>query len=152
MKEVLRKHILIEKGSLLNEYDYLSKSDILVKQFHYILDTPDNSGNNRINKYNIANYYYYLACTFNEIAIKRKISRNQLWQLVKRNEFFKKIDKTSLRTYKYIFRGEVIPSPKFVKNSLLKYEELPTYIGIIYLDECIIPELKNAYNLLTQEA
>ena len=76
------------------------------------------------------------------------ISRNKLWSIIKKDIIFKDYNKTILRFYKYIFRGEIIPTPKFVNNILTRNDDLPTYLGIIYLDKTISPKCKEAYEIL----
>ena len=71
---------------------------------------------------------------FNKIAKKRKISRNNLCNIIKQNIIFKNLNKSQLRLYKYIFRGEIIPSPKFVHNSFKEHDDLPSYLALVYLD------------------
>ena len=58
------------------------------------------------------------------------------------------LNQTKLRIYKYIFRGEIIPSTNFVKKLLHNYDNLPCYLSIMYLDEEVSKELKNAYSLI----
>ncbi|MBW3041847.1 hypothetical protein [Prochlorococcus marinus] len=126
----------------------MREQDLQKTQVEYLLNTTSNITEKNIDKYKVANYYYFIAKLFNQIAEKRNINRNQLWQIVKNNILFKTFNKTTIRIYKYIFRGELIPSPEFVKNLLEKYDDLPTYLAIVYLDEEITPELNKSYELL----
>ena len=135
----------------LNEKDSITEEFLYEKQIKYILETKSTGIKKNINKYTVSNYYYQLAKRFNEIALERNISRNELWQIVKNNILIKNMQKTELRVYKYIFRGEIIPSPMYVYNALNKYDDLPSYLSIVYLDSIITPELKEAYNHITKE-
>ena len=65
--------------------------------------------------------------------------------MIRKNIILKNYNKTDRRLYKSIFRGEIIPSPRFVYKTLQKNDDLPTYLSIIYLDEEITPELQEAY-------
>ena len=149
IEKIIFNHIVVEKGKYKNKTDILIKNDLYRNQVDYILSSDSRKSNDKINKYSIANYYYLLAKRFNDIAFSKRITRNELWKLVKINCIFKDQNETNLRIYKYIFRGEVIPSIKFVKKQIDKYDDLPCYMSIIYLDEVIVPELKESYEVLT---
>ena len=86
-----------------------------------------------------------MAKQYNSIALKRKITRNELWNIIKKNNILKDQNISMQRLYKYIFRGEIIPSAKFVEKSLTTNDDLISYLSIIYLDEIIEPELEEAY-------
>ena len=148
LEKTIRNKILIEKGILDNKKDILIEKDLIKTQVNYILSTKSKVYNKTICKYNLANYYYLLARRFNSIALQRKVSRNTLWLNVKENILFKSFSKTELRCYNLFLRGEIIPCPRLVVNVINKYEELPTYMSIIYLDEHISPELNDAYKKL----
>ncbi len=145
IKAIILSHIIIEKGIGNGKKDYLLEKDLINLLIEYLLNTNSDNDGEEINKYNVGKYYALLAKQFNKIAIKRKISRNNLWNRVKKNILFESGNKTELRLYKYIFRGEIIPSPQYVYKSLKEKEDLPSYISLIYLDEEISPELKEAY-------
>ena len=104
--------------------------------------------NNEIIKYIISKYYYELAKLFEEIANKRKISKSNLWEQVKRNMILRGLTNVEQRTYKNIFSGRTIPIGKHIGEILLKYDDLPSYLSIIYLDENISPEMEKAYSNL----
>ena len=148
IEKIMFNHLLIEKGSVNEQQDYLIEKNLNNTFIEYILSTNSESYDSEINKYKVGNYYTQLARHFNRIAVQRKISRNNLWKMVKENIIFKHSNKTELRLYKYIFRGEIIPSPRYVLKILQRNEDLPTYLSIIYLDEEITPELKEAYENL----
>ena len=145
IEEIIFNHLLIENGTLDGKNDYLIEEDINKTFIEYILNTSSVSYGEALNKYNVSYYYVELAKRFNKIAIKRKINRNELWKVIRENILFRNSNKTDHRLYKYIFRGEIIPSPRYVYKTLQKNEDLPTYLSIIYLDEEITPELENAY-------
>ena len=145
MEKIILKHLLIENGAVDGKEDYLLEKDIYNTVIEYTLNTSSDSYGEGINKYNVAFYYTELAKQFNLIAVKRKISRNNLWKMIKENIIFKNSNKTKLRIYKYIFRGEIIPSPRYVYKTLQNNDDLPTYLSIVYLDEGITPELNMAY-------
>ena len=145
IEEIIFNHLLIENGTLDGKNDYLIEEDINNTFIEYILNTSSVSYGEALNKYNVSYYYVELAKRFNKIAIKRKINRNELWKVIRENILFRNSNKTDHRLYKYIFRGEIIPSPRYVYKTLQKNEDLPTYLSIIYLDEEITPELENAY-------
>ena len=125
--------------------DVIVEKELYSTQINFLLNSDDETNERNINKYVVANYYFELAKKFNKIAIERKISRNKLWMLVKKNILIKEYNKTKLRIYKNIFRGQIIPSPKFIKKTFKKNGDLPSYLSIIYLDEVITPEFKEAY-------
>ena len=104
--------------------------------------------NNEISKYIISKYYYELAKLFEEIANKRKISKSELWEHVKGNIILRGLTNVEQRTYKNIFIGRNIPMGKDIGKILLKYDDLPSYLSIIYLDENISPEMEKAYSNL----
>ena len=145
IEKIIFNHLLIENGILNEQKDYLIEKDLNNTLIKYILNTNSNSYGEAINKYNVSNYYTELAKHFNSIAIKSKISRNKLWEMIKKNIIFKNSNKTELRLYKYIFRGEIIPSARYVYKTLNKNEDLPSYLSIVYLDQSISPELEIAY-------
>ncbi|ABM75438.1 Hypothetical protein NATL1_08801 [Prochlorococcus marinus str. NATL1A] len=147
MKKIIFNHLLIENGTVERKEDYLLDKDINNTFIEYILNTSSERFG-ELDKYNVSYYYTELAKRFNRIALKRKISRNNLWNMIKENIIFKKSNKTELRIYKYIFRGELIPSPRYVQKRLERDEDLPTYLSIIYLDEAITPKLDIAYKKL----
>ena len=148
ISRIIFKHLLIENGTVYKKEDYLLEKELNNTLIEYILSTNSNNYGEAINKYNVSYYYTELARQFNRIAIKRKLTRNELWDIIKKNIIFKNSNKTELRLYKYIFRGEIIPSPRYVHKTLEKNDDLPTYLSIIYLDEEIKPELKEAYENL----
>ena len=144
-------HLLIENGIMNGKEDYLLDKDLNDTLIEYIFNTSSNCYGEAINKYNVSNYYTELAKQFNNIAIKRAISRNNLWRLILKNIIFKNLNNTELRIYKYIFRGEIIPSPKYVYKTINKNEDLPSYLSIIYLDELISPKLEIAYEKIRND-
>lgn len=148
LEKIICRKILIEKGILNDKKDILIEKDLYNTQVKYLLDSRDDTQDKDINKYNIANYYFILAKEYNRIAIERKITRNELWSLTKKNIIIKHKNMSEQRLYKYIFRGEIIPSPKFVKKILNNNDDLISYLSIIYLDEIIRPELEEAYKKL----
>ena len=125
--------------------DVVVEKNLYSTQINYLLNNGDEANERNINKYVVANYYFELAKKFNKIALERRISRNELWKIVKKNILIKEYNKTNLRIYKNIFRGQIIPSPQFVKSTLNKDDDLPSYLSIIYLDEEITPKFKEAY-------
>ena len=145
IEKIIFNHLLIEKGIVNDEKDYLKEKELDKTFISYILNTNSDTYGNEINKYSVGNYYMELAKQFNSIALKRKISRNELWKIINKNIIFKNYNKTEHRLYKYIFRGELIPSPRYVHKIFQKNEDLPTYLSIIYLDEQIKAELREAY-------
>ena len=145
IERIIFKHLLIEKGIVNEQKDYLLEKNLNRTFIEYILNTNSENYNLHIDKYNLGYYYTELARNFNRIALKRSISRNELWKVVKQNILFKKYNRTELRIYKYILRGEIIPSPKFVYNKLKDNDDLPSYLCLVYLDEQISPELKEIY-------
>ena len=145
IEEIIFKHLLIENGIADRKEDYLLEKDLNKTLIEYLLNNSSDSYGKTINKYTVSNYYSELAKQFNSIAIKKLISRNKLWRIIKKNIIFKNSNKTELRIYKYIFRGEIIPSPKYVYKIMNENEDLPSYLSIIYLDESISPQLKIAY-------
>mgnify|MGYP001254566771 CR=1 FL=1 len=151
IEKILFKHLLIENGIVDKKEDYLLEKDLNNTLIEYLLNNSSYSYGEAINKYNVSNYYTELAKQFNNIAIKRAISRNNLWEIIKKNIIFKNSNKTELRIYKYIFRGEIIPSPKYVYKTLNENEDLPSYLSIIYLDELISPELEIAYEKIRND-
>ena len=150
LEKIIRNEILIEKGFIGNKKDILKEKDLHKIQVKYLLDCRNESDKKKINKYNVANYYFNLAETFNRIAIHRKISRNELWKMIKKNTIIKDYNKTQKRIYKYIFRGELIPSPKTVERNLKDKDDLTSYLCIIYLNDNISYKLKEAYSLLIE--
>ena len=144
-EKIICSQILIEKGILNHKKDILIEKNLYNTQVNYLLDNRDDRIDKVINKYDIAHYYFLLAKQYNWIALKRKISRNALWNLVRQNIIIKGQKKSYQRLYKYIFRGEIIPSSKFLVKTLANNDDLPSYLSIIYLDEAIIPELEQAY-------
>ena len=151
IEKIIFNHLLIENGNLDGKKDYLLEKDINNTYIEYILNTSLHSYGDSLNKYNVAYYYAEIAKMFNKIAIKRKISRNELWKIIRENIIFKNCNKTEHRIYKNIFRGEIIPSPGYVYKTLQNNEDLPTYLSIIYLDEVITPELEEAYRKIKIE-
>ena len=149
IEEIIFNHLLIENGNVNEQQDHLIEKNLNNTFIEYILSTNSESKDSKINKYHVGNYYTELARQFNRIAVQRKISRNNLWKMIKENIIFKNSNKTELRLYKYIFRGEIIPSPRYVYKTLLKHEYLPSYISIAYLGEVIEPELKSAYEKIS---
>ena len=145
IEKIIFNHLLIENGIVDRKEDYLLEKDLNNTLIEYILKNSSDNYGESINKYNVSNYYTELAKQFNNIAIKRAISRNNLWEIIKKNIIFKNSNKTELRIYKYIFRGEIIPSPKYVYKTINKNDDLPSYLSIIYLDELISPQLEIAY-------
>ena len=145
IEKIIFNHLLIEKGFVNEQKDDLVNKILNNTFTEYILKTKSESYDDNINKYSVGNYYMELAKRFNTIARKREITRNKLWKITKENIIFKNFNNTNLRLYKFIFRGEIIPSPRYVFKTFEKHEELPTYLSIIYLDEEITPELKKAY-------
>ena len=145
IERIIFNHLLIEKGIVKEQKDNLIEKNLNEAFIQYILNTKSDNYDDNINKYSVGNYYIELAKQYNRIAIKRKISRNELWTIIKKNIIFKNSSKTKLRIYKYFLRGEIIPSPRYVYKILQKHEDLPSYLSIIYLDEEITPELKVAY-------
>ena len=145
IEKIVFNHLLIESGTFNRKEDYLLEKDINNTCIQYILNTNSDSYAEAINKFYVSNYYVELAKQFNKIAIKRKIYRNDLWKIIKKNIIFKNSNNTELRIYKYIFRGEIIPSPRYVYQTLQRSDDLPTYLSIVYLDEAITPELNMAY-------
>ena len=145
IEKIIFNHLLIESGTFNRKEDYLLEKDINNTCIEYILNTSSDSYAEAINKFNVSYYYVELAKQFNKIAIKREISRNELWKIIKKNIIFRNSNNTELRIYKYIFRGEIIPSPRYVYKTLQKNDDLPTYLSIVYLDEAITPELNMAY-------
>ena len=148
LEKLICSEILIQKGILNNNKDYLIEKDLYNTQVNYLLDCRDDTHDKAINKYNIANYYFILAKEYNRIALNRKISRNKLWNIIKKNIIIRDYNITKQRIFKYIFRGEIIPSLKFVEHSLNTNNDLISYLSIIYLDETITPELGEAYQKL----
>tara|TARA_Y100000766_G_C18757386_1_gene531617 strand:- start:143 stop:670 length:528 start_codon:yes stop_codon:yes gene_type:complete len=148
LEKIISSEILKQKGILNNKKDVLIEKTLYNTQVNYLLDCSDDTHYKAINKYNIANYYFLLAKQYNRIALNRKISRNKLWNIIKKNIIIKDYNNTQQRLYKYIFRGEIIPSIKFVENSLNTNDDLISYLSIIYLDEIITPELGEAYQKL----
>ena len=146
IEEIIFNHLLIENGTIDKKEDYLLEKDLNYTHIEYTLNTSSDSYGEAIDKYNVSNYYTELARHFNRIAIKREITRNELWKSITKNIIFKNSNKTELRLYKYIFRGEIIPSPRYVYKTIKIREDLPSYLSIIYLDESISPELEIAYN------
>ena len=144
-EKIISNKILIEKGILDDKKDILVEKDLYNTQVNYLLNSRNESKERTINKYNVANYYFELAKLFNRIALERKISRNKLWHIIKKNIIVRDFNNTKLRFYKYIFRGELIPSPKYIEKTLTDNDDLPCYLSIIYLDESITPELDEAY-------
>lgn len=151
INRIIYNHILIEKGYINDRNDDLLEKDLYNNQINYILNSKleEIEKNENIYKYNIANYYYQLAKQFNKIAKERKITRNELWKIVRNSIQFKDSNQTELRIYKLIFRGELIPSPKYVFKKLHGNDELPSYKSIIFLNRTISSELKKAYESLT---
>ena len=145
IERIMLKHLLIEKGIVNEQKDNLTDKGLNETFVEYILSTNSESYDVNIDKYNVGNYYMELAKQYNKIAVKKKISRNDLWKMIRKNIILKNTSKTEHRLYKYIFRGEIIPSPRYVYKTLQKNDELPTYLSIIYLDEEITPELEKAY-------
>mgnify|MGYP001196377998 CR=1 FL=1 len=145
LEKIIYSEILIEKGILNDKKDVLTEKDLYNNQVKYLLDNRDDTQDKAINKYNIANFYFLLAKQYNSIALKRKISRNELWNIIKKNIILKNHNMSTQRLYKYIFLGEIIPSAKFVEKSLTTNDDLISYLSIIYLDEIIEPELEEAY-------
>ena len=139
LENVMNKHILIETGLVNGQKDYLVEEDLNYNLIEYILNTSSVSYGKAINKYNVSNYYAQLSRYFSEIAKARKISRNNLWHIIKGNIIIKNYNTTYQRLYKNIFRGEIIPSPKFVYNLLQENDDLPSYLSLVYLDEVIVP-------------
>ncbi len=146
IEQIIFNHLLVEKGFVNRKEDYLLESDINKTLIEYTLNTSSDSYGETLNKYNVSNYYAQLAKQFNRIAIKRKIYRNKLWKIIKNNIIFKNSNKTELRLYKHIFRGEIIPSPRYVYRIMNENDDLPSYLSLIYLDEKISPELEIAYD------
>tara|TARA_B100001250_G_scaffold408914_1_gene432201 strand:+ start:421 stop:984 length:564 start_codon:yes stop_codon:yes gene_type:complete len=143
--ETLQNHILIEKGAYRNKQDYILEKNLYKKQIEYLLTNNSNKKISTISKYDVANYYFQLAKQFNKIAQNRDMSRNDLWKITKNNCILKGASKTYLRIYKYIFRGELIPSPNYVAKTLQKNSDLPSYLSIVYLGEMIDPNLNYAH-------
>ena len=138
-------------GGVDNKKDVLLEKNLYYTQVNYLLDIRNEDNEKAINKYNVANYYFELAKLFNRIALERKISRNKLWNIIKKNIVMKYYNKTKLRCYKYIFRGELIPSPKIIDKILTYSDDLPSYLSIVYLDESMTIEFKEAYKKLKIE-
>ena len=132
-------------GMIGKKKDVVVEKHLYSNQINYLLNSGNEANERNINKYVVANYYSELAKKFNKIALERRISRNELWKIVKKNILLKEYNNSNLRIYKYIFRGEIIPSPQFVKNTLKKNDDLPSYLSIVYLDETITSEFKEAY-------
>ena len=150
IESLLKEHIIESKGKYRNSIDRISYTDLYQLQFEYKRISKDKELKNKININTVADYYLNLAKEYNRIAIKRKISRAELWNLVKKNILLKNFNNTKLRIYKYITRGEIIPSPKFVINEIEIFNDLPCYLSIIYLDEIINPDLKISYTRLVE--
>ncbi len=149
LEKIIRNKILIEIGFIDKKKDVLIEESLNYTQINYLLNSRDESHKKNINKYNVANYYFQLAKEFNRIALARNISRNELWKIINKNIIIKEYNNTKQRFYKFIFRGEIIPSTKFVENTLINNEDLPSYLSIIYLDEKVTAELEEAYQKLT---
>ena len=148
IERIMYKHLLIEKGIVNEQKDNLTAKNLNETFVHYILSTNSGSYDENINKYSVGNYYMELSKQYNKIAIKKNISRNDLWKMIRKNIILKNTSKTEHRLYKYIFRGEIIPSPRYVYKTLQKNDDLTTYLSIFYLDEAITPELNMAYKKL----
>ena len=152
LEKIIRNNILIEMGMIDKKKDVIVEKDLYSTQINFLLNSDDEANERNINKYVVATYYFELAKNFNKIALERKISRNKLWKIVKKNILIKEYNKTKLRIYKNIFRGQIIPSPQFVKNILKNNNDLPSFLSIIYLDEQIKPELKESYEKIIEYA
>ena len=150
IEKIIRNNVLIERGAIDKKQDVVIEKDLYSSQVNYLLNNAREENNKAISKYNVANYYFQLAKQFNRIAIERSISRNNLWNITKKNMIIKDQNITTQRLYKYIFRGEIIPSPEFVENSLNNNDDLISYLSIIYLDEIIKPELEESYRKLKE--
>ena len=148
IKMIFKSHVIEAKGKYKDYKDCIVERDLYKKQIEYILKTTDEIDEDCINKFNIANYYFNLAKTFNNVANDRKLKRNELWEIVKKNIICTSFNKTELRIHKYMLRGDIIPSPKYVNKMLNNYDELPTYLSITYLDEIVPGELTYAYERL----
>ena len=152
LEKIIRNNILIETGKIDKKQDIVTEKDLYSTQINYLLNSGEETNEKKINKYIVANYYFELAKNFNNIALERGISRNKLWNIVKKNILIKEYNMTKQRIYKNIFRGQMIPSPQFVKNILYNNNDLPSFLSIIYLDEQIKPELKESYEKIIEYA
>tara|TARA_Y100000766_G_C18743840_1_gene525005 strand:- start:330 stop:899 length:570 start_codon:yes stop_codon:yes gene_type:complete len=148
VEKVLSKHILFEKGKFKDMNDYIIEEDLQKIHIEYILNKNNSFKYKNIDKYNISNYYYNLAQEFNDIASKRKLNRKELWNNIKENLKLEKFNKSELRLYKYIFRGEVVSSPKYVYNSFQRFGDLRCYRTIIKIVETQNKKLTNSYKKL----
>ena len=83
----MRNKILIEKGIINNKKDIILEKDLHYTQINYILNNIDDGNLKTINKYDVANYYFQLAKQFNSIALERKLSRYELWNIIKKSSF-----------------------------------------------------------------
>ena len=150
LEKILINHVLTEKSEFRNKSDYLSDKDLQKQQVEYILYKNYETEENGKYKYFIFNYYQNLAKHFNTIAIERSISRNSLWHLLKENKLFRTYNKTKLRIYKHIYRGELIPSISNIRNSILN-SELISFTGIRNLSKEIDIELNNSHEIIIKK-
>tara|TARA_Y100000766_G_scaffold273322_1_gene274101 strand:- start:235 stop:651 length:417 start_codon:yes stop_codon:yes gene_type:complete len=114
--------------------------DILLDSRKYI--------KHKINIIKIENYYFELSKTFINITKEKNINSLELINQMKENILLKDLSKDNLVSYKNIFEGMYVPSSEIVYNLFEKYDDLPSYLSIIYLGQNINPELKNAYYIL----